>query len=81
MAGDSAGGGLTALLCHRIRDAGEPAPVLQILVYPMLSGRMGRTGYEGIQGQLVWTPAADRSTTPCPSMRSRRPTTSPSLGP
>ena len=58
--GDSAGGGLTASLCQRIHDAGDPAPVLQILVYPMLDDRTGRSGYESIRGQLVWTPASNR---------------------
>ena len=58
--GDSAGGGLTASLCQRILDAGDRAPVLQILVYPMLDDRTGRCGDESIQGQLVWTPASNR---------------------
>jgi acetyl esterase len=33
--GDSAGGNLAAGLCHRLRDAGEPQPSLQVLLYPM----------------------------------------------
>ena len=32
--GDSAGGWMAALLCQRLRAAGEPQPALQLLVYP-----------------------------------------------
>lgn len=32
--GDSAGGNLTAGVCHRLRDAGDPQPCLQVLLYP-----------------------------------------------
>lgn len=34
MGGDSAGGNLTAAVCRRLRDAGQPMPVLQLLIYP-----------------------------------------------
>jgi acetyl esterase len=34
VAGDSAGGNLATLLCLRLRDAGEPQPVAQLLAYP-----------------------------------------------
>ena len=34
VAGDSAGGQLAALACLRLRDAGEPLPVAQLLAYP-----------------------------------------------
>ncbi|MFW0784520.1 alpha/beta hydrolase [Gordonia sp. CPCC 206044] len=37
--GASAGGGLAAQLALRIRDRGEPRPMLQLLVYPMLDDR------------------------------------------
>lgn len=37
--GDSAGANLTAGLCHRLRDAGEPQPSLQVLLYPMTQHR------------------------------------------
>jgi acetyl esterase len=37
--GDSAGGNLTAGLCHRLRDAGEPQPAVQVLLYPMTQHR------------------------------------------
>lgn len=34
MGGDSAGGNLTAAVCRRLRDAGDPMPILQLLIYP-----------------------------------------------
>ena len=34
VAGDSAGGNLAALACLRLRDAGAPLPVAQLLAYP-----------------------------------------------
>lgn len=36
VAGDSAGGNLAAAACLVLRDAGEPLPALQVLVYPGL---------------------------------------------
>ena len=39
IAGESAGGGLAAELCQRLRDEGGPQPVAQALVYPMLDDR------------------------------------------
>jgi len=32
--GDSAGGNLSAVACHRLRDQGERLPALQLLIYP-----------------------------------------------
>ncbi|HEX9032187.1 MAG TPA: alpha/beta hydrolase [Streptosporangiaceae bacterium] len=37
--GASAGGGLAAALCLRLREVGAPQPVLQLLIYPMLDDR------------------------------------------
>jgi acetyl esterase len=37
--GDSAGANLSAGLCHRLRDAGERQPALQVLLYPMTQHR------------------------------------------
>lgn len=34
MGGDSAGGNLTAAVCRRLRDAGAPMPIMQLLIYP-----------------------------------------------
>jgi acetyl esterase/lipase len=36
VAGDSAGGGLTAVLCRQARDAGGPAIAFQVLICPIL---------------------------------------------
>ena len=36
--GDSAGGNLAAALCLALRDAGEPVPCAQVLIYPGLGG-------------------------------------------
>jgi acetyl esterase len=36
--GDSAGGNLAAALCLALRDAGEPLPAAQVLIYPGLGG-------------------------------------------
>ena len=38
VAGDSAGGNLAAALCLALRDAGEPVPAAQVLIYPGLGG-------------------------------------------
>ncbi|MGF6164812.1 acetyl esterase [Pseudomonas sp. 2725] len=38
VAGDSAGGNLAAALCLALRDAGEPVPCAQVLIYPGLGG-------------------------------------------
>jgi acetyl esterase len=38
VAGESAGGNLTAAVCLRLRDAGGPLPVGQVLIYPGVSG-------------------------------------------
>ena len=37
--GDSAGGNLAAVVALMLRDAGEPAPVLQLLIYPATDQR------------------------------------------
>ena len=39
LGGASAGAGLVAALCLRLRDSGFPQPKLQLLVYPMLDDR------------------------------------------
>lgn len=41
IAGDSAGGNLAVAVCLALRDAAEPQPVLQALVYPGLGGSDG----------------------------------------
>jgi len=37
--GASAGAGLAAALCHRLRESGARQPALQLLIYPMLDDR------------------------------------------
>jgi acetyl esterase len=39
--GDSAGGNLAAVVCLLLRDAGEPPPVFQLLIYPATDMRAG----------------------------------------
>ncbi|MFT5455257.1 MAG: acetyl esterase/lipase [Myxococcota bacterium] len=54
VAGVSAGGGLAAALCQRLRDQGEAPPALQLLVYPMLDDRSA-LGSGPLDAQLrVW---------------------------
>lgn len=55
VAGESAGGGLTAALCQRIYDSGDPAPILQLLIYPMLDDRTAITPPDDDTGQIVWS--------------------------
>lgn len=59
--GESAGGGLAALLAIAARDRGEVPLAFQSLVYPMLDDRTGssRKPREGT-GTLVWTPPSNR---------------------
>lgn len=60
--GASAGGGFAAALALLARDRAEVAPVLQMLVYPMLDDRTGRDGdskprvmWSGRDNQIAWT--------------------------
>ncbi|MFV8048749.1 alpha/beta hydrolase [Mycobacterium sp. 48b] len=58
--GASAGGGIAAALALLARDGGEIAPVLQLLVYPMLDDRTGaadrspRVMWSGRDNQIAW---------------------------
>lgn len=58
--GASAGGGFAAALAFLARDRGEVAPVLQMLVYPMLDDRTGvddstaRVMWSGRDNQVAW---------------------------
>lgn len=74
--GDSAGGNLAALACLRLRDAGEPLPALQVLLYPNTdltlsqpSVRDKGTGW-GLSADAVawgaelWVPEAGRRADP-----------------
>lgn len=57
--GDSAGGGLTAALAIRARDAGEVSVAYQMPLYPMLDDRMN-TASSGSNAP-VWTGRSNRS--------------------
>ncbi len=58
--GASAGGGFAAALAFLARDRGEVAPVLQMLVYPMLDDRVGaddrsaRVMWSGRDNRVAW---------------------------
>ncbi|MDG4662965.1 alpha/beta hydrolase [Mycobacterium sp. 236(2023)] len=58
--GASAGGGLAAALAYLARDRGDVAPVLQMLVYPMLDDRTGaddpavRVMWSGRDNVIAW---------------------------
>lgn len=58
--GDSAGGGLAAALCQRLLDSGEPMPVFQWLIYPMLDDRTTLKPAPEGRGQLIWTEKSNR---------------------
>jgi triacylglycerol lipase len=53
--GDSAGGGLTAALCQRLRGEAAPFPIFQLLIYPMLDDRTTLRHAQEDRGQLIWT--------------------------
>lgn len=59
--GESAGGGLAALLALAVRDRGEVSPAFQCLVYPMLDDRTGSSRMPPPPiGQLAWDAPANR---------------------
>jgi acetyl esterase/lipase len=51
--GASAGGGFAAALAQLVRDRGEFAPALQMLVYPMLDDRTG--AHPDGQSRVMWS--------------------------
>ncbi|HEX7135930.1 MAG TPA: alpha/beta hydrolase [Iamia sp.] len=59
VAGDSAGGGLTAAVAQVAHDRGGPPIAFQAMKYPMLDDRsVLRTDHAG-RGSFVWTPASN----------------------
>ena len=61
IAGDSAGGNVTAVTAIGIRDEGDVAPLLQVLIYPVLDGTPERPSHhkfaEGrllTRGNILW---------------------------
>lgn len=60
--GESAGGGLAAMLTIAARDRGEVPVAFQALIYPMLDDRTGSSRLVPPQiGRLIWTPDANRN--------------------
>lgn len=57
--GMSAGGGLAAALALLVHDRGRPAPLLQLLVYPMLDDRTVLRAIDGRHHRL-WNAASNR---------------------
>lgn len=59
--GESAGGGLAAMLTIAARDRGEVPVTFQALIYPMLDDRTGSSRPVGPDiGTLVWRPSDNR---------------------
>jgi acetyl esterase/lipase len=54
VAGASAGGGLAASLCLKLRDQNLPLPRGQLLIYPMLDDRNETVSSRQLQGEGVW---------------------------
>ncbi len=59
VAGDSAGGGLSAVVCQLARDGGGPMPVFQLLIYPVTDTRMTRSRELFKAGFLLDVPTID----------------------
>lgn len=59
VAGDSAGGGLTATVCQVAHDRGGPPIRFQAMKYPMLDDRTVLRADHGGTGAFVWTPASN----------------------
>jgi acetyl esterase/lipase len=59
--GASAGGGLTAALALKVRDAGGPALLGQMLLCPMLDDRNDTVSAEQMAGRGVWDKGANNT--------------------
>lgn len=59
VAGDSAGGGLSAAVAQRALDEGGPQLAFQALIYPMLDDRTVLRTDHGGRGSFAWTPASN----------------------
>jgi acetyl esterase len=53
VAGDSAGGNLTAVVALRARDRNGPAIALQVLIYPVTDADFDRPSYADLENQLI----------------------------
>jgi acetyl esterase len=55
VAGDSAGGNLTAVMAQRARDRNGPTIALQVLIYPVTDADFDRPSYRDPENQLILT--------------------------
>jgi acetyl esterase len=55
VAGDSAGGNLTAIMALRARDRNGPPITLQVLIYPVTDADFDRPSYRDAENQLILT--------------------------
>lgn len=55
VAGDSAGGNLSAVMAQRARDRNGPAIALQVLIYPVTDADFDRPSYSDPENQLILT--------------------------
>jgi acetyl esterase/lipase len=60
VAGDSAGGGLSAHVTHAARRAGDPQPRLQVLIYPWLHAYADNESYRDFAASWPLTPEGMR---------------------
>jgi acetyl esterase len=60
VAGESAGGNLAAAVALRLRDAGGPQPVGQVLMYPGVAGRLTHPSTKEFDGFIISRTAGDR---------------------
>ncbi|MDH4365049.1 MAG: alpha/beta hydrolase, partial [Acidimicrobiia bacterium] len=58
VAGDSAGGNLSAVMAQRARDRGGPELALQVLVYPVTDADFATGSYTAAENQLILTKEA-----------------------
>lgn len=58
--GDSAGGGLSAHITHELRRAGEPQPLLQLLIYPWVEAYADNDAYRDFAAVYPLTPEGMR---------------------
>ena len=59
VAGESAGGNLAAAVSLRFRDAGEPLPAGQVLMYPGVAGRLTHPSAVEFDGLIISRTAGD----------------------
>ena len=78
IAGQSAGGGLAATLCQKIRDNGQQQPLAQVLYYPMLDDNTAANTALDSTTHICWNNVNNRY---CWSAYLRQPPGEPSAPP